>query len=194
MTIRKDIITFTGRYFDFTNIWSNEVEIPDIAKGLSNVCRFAGQCERFYSVAEHSILVADILQRADAPASVVFGGLMHDASEALLGDITSPLKSLLPGYVEIEAEVQRYLMDRLAPGAVFNEHGTRTADLIALAIEQRDIMHNTDAWGSLLGVYGCEAIDKFHIDEPMIPEIAYEQFLARYRECFINAGKETEQC
>lgn len=190
MTIRKDIITFTGRYFDFTNIWQNEVEIPDIAKGLSNVCRFAGQCNHFYSVAEHSVLVADILQRAGAPAPVVFAGLMHDASEALLGDITSPLKSMLPGYVEIEAEVQSYLMDRLAPGARHEAHAIRTADLIALAIEQRDVMHNKDVWGALTGVYGCDAIEKFKIFEPQMPEMAYEQFLTRYRECLINAGKE----
>jgi hypothetical protein len=190
MTIRKDIITFTGRYFDFTNIWSNEVEITDIAKGLSNVCRFAGQCNHFYSVAEHSVLVADIAEEAGASSQRVFAALMHDASEALLGDITSPLKSMLPEYAVIEAEVQRYLMDRLAPCAVVDENVIKMSDLVALAVEQRDIMHNSDVWGALLHVYGVPAVDRHRIEQPMIPEIAYEQFLARYTECLINAGKE----
>jgi hypothetical protein len=192
--IRKDIITFTGKYFDFTNIWQNEVEIVDIAKGLSNVCRFAGQCEEFYSVAQHSVMVSQIVERAGAPWSVVFAALMHDASEALLGDITSPLKSLLPQYTEIEDEVQRYLMDRLAPGASVHHHSIRTADLIALAVEQRDVMRNKDVWGALIHIYGNELLKEFSVEQAEYPEIAYEQFLHRYTECLVKAGKETEKC
>jgi hypothetical protein len=191
--IRKDIITFNGRYFDFTNISQNKIEIVDIAKGLSNVCRFAGQCDRFYSVAEHSVLVSRIVERAGCSWRVVFAALMHDVSEALLGDMTSPLKSLLPEYKVIESEVQTYLIDRLAPLAITDHPFIRVADLIALAVEQRDVMHNTDVWGALTGTYGNELIAQFNIHESLMPEGAYELFLNRYTECLVNSGRNAPQ-
>ena len=76
---------------------AQDVDIHDIANGLSLLCRFTGQLSEFYSVAQHSVIVSD-----HCPRRYALWGLLHDASEAYLGDVNSPLKSVLPEYAVIE--------------------------------------------------------------------------------------------
>lgn len=87
------------------------ISILDIAHALSNICRYSGHCQ-FYSVAEHSILVARALQNAGCDKTVVQQGLMHDAAEAYLGDVTSPLKSKLHNYRKIESKLRKTIFRR----------------------------------------------------------------------------------
>lgn len=88
--------TYSGIEFDLANPRPEAVDLDDIAVGLSNTCRFNGQVRKFYSVAEHSVLVADILA-ATGYGSLSLAGLLHDASEAYLGDLISPIKGLIEG-------------------------------------------------------------------------------------------------
>ena len=74
--------TFSGKKFYPFNPSPEQIEIVDIAHGLSMVCRFSGQCPYFYSVAEHCIHVTNVL-----PPSLKLEGLLHDASEAYLADL-----------------------------------------------------------------------------------------------------------
>ena len=93
----------TGGFLDFQNPDSSVIQLEDVAHGLSQVCRYAGQCEKFYSVAEHAVLVSMRLQQLEYPLSLQWMGLHHDDAEAFIGDITRPLKELLkPRIVEIE--------------------------------------------------------------------------------------------
>lgn len=74
------------------------VDIQDIANALSKICRWGGHCREFYSVAQHSVVVA-----AMADNSCRLEALMHDAQEAYVQDIVSPLKKILePIYKPIE--------------------------------------------------------------------------------------------
>lgn len=91
------IQTYTGLAFYPMSPKVEDIQIVDIAHALSQICRYGGHCSRFYSVAEHSVL----LSYAVAPENA-FWALMHDASEAYLGDIPRPIKSRLAGYVEAE--------------------------------------------------------------------------------------------
>lgn len=77
-----------------------EFDILDIASGLSKMCRFNGQCSDFYSVAEHSVLVANLMRLGQKGSP--FEGLMHDANEAFLPDVPSPYKSVLPDLKALE--------------------------------------------------------------------------------------------
>jgi hypothetical protein len=100
LSSRDWIITYTGERF---RPLANEgvLDWEDIARGLANECRYAGQC-RFYSVAEHSIRIAAALEARGHAPEVCRAGLLHDAAEAYLCDIPRPIKHLLPGYKEAE--------------------------------------------------------------------------------------------
>lgn len=96
--------TATGRKFWPMDPRADEVFIEDIAHSLSLQCRYAGHCLRFYSVAEHSVLIARHLAAKHAP-EVALWGLLHDASEAYLVDVPRPVKPYLKGYKMAEARV-----------------------------------------------------------------------------------------
>jgi len=153
MTHATDILVHSGRYFDFENLTDNVIDIEDIAQGLSNTCRFGGQCPEFYSVAQHSVLVfqllRDVLGVGD-PADLT-QGLLHDGTEAYLGDVVSPLKRLLPGYRRAEHTLQRYIMTHFCLPIELDDR-VKQADLMALAIEKRELWGNRDEWAVLQGV------------------------------------------
>jgi len=101
------IQTASGRPFWPLDPRAEEIDIFDIAHSLSNLCRFNGHCSRFYSVAEHSVLVSLVVPPADALA-----GLLHDATEAYCADVPRPLKPFLKGYADIEAGIWRAVAAR----------------------------------------------------------------------------------
>jgi integrase len=80
--------------------------VGTLARALSKICRYAGACPSFYSVAEHSVMVADRLWALTKSHRSARAGLLHDAVEILTGDIPSPTKSLFP---EVEAFERRVL-------------------------------------------------------------------------------------
>ncbi len=95
MTVaRTKIETTHGGFFDFLDPQPSAVHVEDIAGSLSKVCRFAGHCKWFYSVAEHALLVRALVIWAGHPA-LGYAALHHDSEEAYLGDVTTPLKALL---------------------------------------------------------------------------------------------------
>lgn len=93
--------TFTGTNFTFTKPRVKDIHIEDIAHSLSMQCRFNGHTRLFYSVAEHCINVARLV-----PNEFKLEGLLHDASEAYITDIATPVKRLLPDYHQLENIVQ----------------------------------------------------------------------------------------
>lgn len=164
--------TFTGTYFDFANPKRETIHIEDIARALSNICRFNGHTKEFYSVAQHSVLVSEACNPEDA-----LHGLLHDASEAYLGDVVTSLKDMLPSYKVLEADLQSAIyrcfgLDPEMPASV------KYADLSLLAAERRDLMnHGGYSWSVLDGV---EPIG--HLIEPLLPKQAYNLFINRYFE------------
>jgi hypothetical protein len=103
--------TATGRKFWPMDPRADEVFIEDIAHSLSMQCRYAGHCLRFYSVAEHSVLIARHL-RGQYDEQTALWGLLHDASEAYLVDVPRPVKPYLTGYKTAEAKVMAAVCER----------------------------------------------------------------------------------
>lgn len=93
------IQTFTGKKYSLLNPQPEAVDIMDIAHALSMICRYTGHIDRFYSVAEHSFLLS-----YQVPEEFALEGLLHDATEAYVNDLSKPLKELLPEYNSIEAK------------------------------------------------------------------------------------------
>lgn len=99
----------SGRMFFPLDPRPEEIHIEDIAAALSKLCRYGGHCKRFYSVAEHCVLMANA-----APATVALSALMHDASEAYLSDVIRPIKKHLLNYVETEAILERAIATKFS--------------------------------------------------------------------------------
>ena len=125
--------TLSGRRYYPQNPQPAQFSLTDVASGLGNTCRFGGQCPRFYSVAEHSVLVARVVERM-APA-LAFAALMHDAAEAYLGDVPTPLKLCLPSYETLERATLAAIFEAFAiPGDPYDSVIKR-ADLAVLRTE-----------------------------------------------------------
>ena len=105
------IVTFTGRYIDPCNPDPSAIHILDIAHALSNVCRFGGHCPSFYSVAEHSVMVADFMERDGHRGHTLLAGLLHDSEEAYLMDIPSPIKRQFPEYADTGTRLRHAIYD-----------------------------------------------------------------------------------
>lgn len=168
------IQTVSGQYFFFDSPESHNFPIEEIAHALSHICRYTGHVRQFYSVAQHSVLVSK-----HVPIEHAFAALMHDASEAYLGDVSSPLKQLLPDYKAYEHRVEKALF--AAYGIDFPLHPcVKAADLTLLVTEQRDLMPHVNR---LLD-------QRFWPDLPPLPEeivplshrAAKDQFLRRFYE------------
>ncbi|NEW96623.1 phosphohydrolase [Rhodopseudomonas sp. BR0G17] len=102
------IQTFTGGAFWPLDPRAEEISVLDITAGLARECRFGGQCLRFYSVAEHSVLMYRVATDRCWSARQRRAVLLHDASEGLgLRDIPRPIKGEFSNYKAIESRVMR---------------------------------------------------------------------------------------
>lgn len=142
-------VTFTGKQFFPLDPRPEDVDIEDIAHALSMTCRFGGHCREFYSVAQHSVHVAQWLEERGADSRFVLQGLIHDATEAYLGDMIRPLKISIPQYQEIEAHLDKVIhlaLEIPVPDELTQEF-IKTADNTLLMTERRDFVnHGNRKW------------------------------------------------
>ena len=147
--MKPHIKTWSGHQFDFINPQPTDVSIRDIAHALSLQCRFNGHCQEFYSVAEHSVEVSKLVAFLGYDNNVIMTALLHDAAEAYIGDIVSPLKKALPDYQRIEARVEEVIAEKYSLEYPFPEVIHR-ADKEILAKEFNALSPFTDAPSSAL--------------------------------------------
>lgn len=138
------IQTSAGYRFDLVNPTWGTVNPLDIAHALSLINRFGGHTSRGYSVAQHSVFVSQNVQPENA-----LHGLLHDAHEAYVGDITRPLKHLLGHRIrEIESRIDTAIFERF--GLSWTETAKADvfkADLLALSTEAHHLLgHGIDEW------------------------------------------------
>lgn len=142
----NSLATASGRLVHLGAMAREDIGIRDIAASLSKLCRFSGATRTFYSVAQHSVLVADMLY--DDPIAACYG-LLHDAHEAYVGDITRPLRVLIETMAgedlvsHICNDAQRAIHSSLGlawPVPISIAAKVRHADDVALATEFRDLM------------------------------------------------------
>jgi hypothetical protein len=173
------ILLASGYYVNPMALRPDDVRIEDIAHALGNQCRYSGHTREFYSVAEHSIRVAEILEADGEPVETILFGLLHDAAEAYLIDLPRPLKhdsALGEAYREAEERCLRAVMThfglwRPEPRCV------RVADLVMLATERRDLMPGDDVWAVIANVAPLPD----EIEQTLRPQDARAEFLAYYR-------------
>lgn len=167
------IMTFSGSLVDPFDLWPSHVSVEDIAHALGMLCRFNGHTREFYSVAEHSINVSNIVEPQHA-----LWALLHDASEAYLTDVPTPLKrsGAFAVYREVEADVMRSVCIRFGLPIEMPE-SVKVADEIMCATEARDLMPSGEyAW-----VFKQAPLET-RIFQPLTPDAAKRAFLYRFEE------------
>lgn len=144
--------TNSGLVFDFVNPTEDMIDIEDVAHALSQLCRFTGHCDRFYSVAEHS-LVGALFFMEQGEDELAFEFLMHDAHEAYVGDLSTNLKKLCPDFKVVEERVdkiirRKYNMAETMPSEV------KQMDIRMLATEKANLLdnHSESNWAVLHNV------------------------------------------
>lgn len=119
------IQTYTGKYFDYEKLSVDAICIEDIAHALSMLCRFGGHTKKFYSVAEHSVHTTQHVPEKDK-----LWALLHDATEAYMVDLPSPLKKGLSEYKTLEERIlnviaEKFNLDGNCPPPIVKEMDTR---------------------------------------------------------------------
>ncbi|NWC90354.1 phosphohydrolase [Pseudomonas reactans] len=141
------ILTSTGKRFDLFEPNADMIDPRDISHSLAHLCRFNGHTREFYSVAQHSCIVAELV-----PEKYKLAALLHDAPEAYLGDITRPLKQWMHTYHVLEDWAWQRICERFDIATALPPC-VHMADLIALATERRDLLPTDPAiWDCLVGI------------------------------------------
>lgn len=106
--------TYTGRIIDLECFNASMVCIHDVAHHLTKICRFGGSLELnvHYSVAQHSLAIMSYMLQNGADVELAKYALFHDASEAYLGDVISPVKELVPQYKALEKRVLKVIFEK----------------------------------------------------------------------------------
>ncbi|WP_116134318.1 YfbR-like 5'-deoxynucleotidase [Tropicimonas sp. IMCC34043] len=135
-----------GGFLDFADPRPEAIRLADIAVGLAMKPRWGGLLRDAYSVAEHSIAVARVARQIAPPAMDLdrlgLLALMHDATEAFMSDVSTPLKRLCPDYREIEHRLDAVIARRFGLTETVDPETlcdmrmiVRDADRIALSSE-----------------------------------------------------------
>ena len=170
--------TVSGRWVNPFDPDPDQLDAGDIALALANQCRFGGHCRPFYSVAQHSVIVSELVEQRGGDVEDVFAALMHDAAEAYLGDMPHPLKhrsALGAAFKAAEAHLETAIRDRFRIKPDVPE--IKRADRALLATERRAFSAESWHWPELEGV---EALDLEL--EAWAPDEAARAFAERYAE------------
>lgn len=154
------IQTYTGKQFWPMDPRTEEVDIEDIAHSLSLQCRFSGHCDRFYSVAAHSVSCAEFVantyhkgdslwkefsldysEEAISYDDMICWALLHDSSEAFLLDVPRPIKPYLTNYKEIENRIMDVVAEKFELPKLGEEHSLylKSVDYLMLMVEHKEL-------------------------------------------------------
>ena len=164
-----------GGDFDLVSPDPNVIHIGAIAHGLGRICRFTGQCSEHYSVAEHSVHASYLVEEDEQ-----LSALMHDAAEFVVGDMSQPMKRLVPEFAWVEKRVEvaiqrRFLLPEMSPAV-------KHADRLMLRAEQTQVMRRDDEdWQGLEGIEAPDVRIGF-----WSPAVATSQFLDRFHELAVR--------
>lgn len=164
------ILTASGRYVDLVKPRAETILPIDIATGLSHICRFGGHTRTFYSVAQHCVLVSNLV-----PPPLALAGLLHDAAEAYVGDVVAPLKQHLRDYKPIEHRIEAVIAKKYGLAWPWPKE-IKHADQRALRFEREQLMHRRGDWE----LDGFEPVEGVLL--PLPPKQAREQWCTRFVE------------
>lgn len=143
----NEIQCHSGDGFDIWESGPDAIHIEDIAHSLALQCRYNGHIRMFYSVAEHSVLVAGWVLEQTGDRQQALEALLHDASEAYLCDIPRPFKQHLKEYKLLEERVEKLVATKFGLVHPWSPI-IREADTRILCDEQKVLMLVQRPWPS----------------------------------------------
>jgi hypothetical protein len=175
------VCTNSGRDFYLLDPQPEDIVIEDIAHSLAHQCRYNGHTDSFYSVAQHCVLLSQVVYPSEALLA-----LMHDATEAYVGDVVAPLKGLIPNFKDIEARIWRCIVQAF-PCIDYDEEGwARVAeyDRRICRNEAEHLFLNADSavWGIGDPIPDTEGIISGSLRRPWNPHQAQHIFTQRFKE------------
>jgi len=169
---------------------SESIRLSDITKGLSNLCRFGGQVDAFYSVAQHSILVSYIVEKLGGSVDEIAAALLHDAPEGLgLIDLPRPVKHqpALAAYCEAEAVLAAAVAKRFGLETIEPEIVKRVDVQYMVPLEAERLFTNKHPDWFVHAVEIPDEVRKEFGDRfffPLSPNEAFHRFEHRARQVF----------
>ena len=172
------IDTYSGLILYYNTPTEDAISIIDIAHALSNICRFTGHTKEFYSVAQHSVLVSNCQNTLEEQRA----GLLHDATEAYVNDLPSPLKN--SGYLDDYKILENRIHDVINDKYNINDGMTpniKKADLKVLITEKRDVVNTK---GVRLWDWAKDIDPLEEVIIPLGPKEAKALFIQKFIELF----------
>jgi hypothetical protein len=169
------IATYSGKHINVPNFNIDGIDIYDIAHSLSLKVRFNGHIKIFFSVAQHSLLVSSYCSNK---FEALFG-LLHDASEAYIVDIPSPLKktTVFDEYRKLEKKLQSNIYEKFI-GSTFEPAIIKILDIRSRATEASQLMRDVN-----LVDWNLDKIKLFNLElKEESPSIVEKRFLDRFFE------------
>lgn len=160
--------TYTGKRYYPMSPRTEDIDPVDIAHALSNLCRFGGHVDRFYSVAEHCYLLSYSVSPENA-----LHALLHDATEAYVVDVPRPVKQYLANYKDLETGIwlaiaERFGIDPTMPAEV-HQHDTRI-----LLDERAALLPRAE-----VGAWSMDDMQPLNVNIRALPPLEIEQAYAR---------------
>jgi hypothetical protein len=169
------MLTHTGRQFWPLSPRAEDLDLVDIAHALSLQCRYNGHTSRFYSVAEHCVLVSQ-----SVPEEFAAWGLLHDAAEAYIGDLIRPIKRSMPSFCAADDQLTALIAERFGLDGTEIPAAVHHADARILLTERAELLNMSTGhrWDEY--VEGLEPLDVEVVG--VAPQVAEQAFLDRFEE------------
>lgn len=170
--------TYSGRRVSVMDPQMDSIWIGDIGFSLAKQCRFNGHCQRFYSVAEHCVRGSELAEQLYG-LEIAREFLMHDATEAYLGDLIRPVKRMIPQFEDIEQGFWWVISKKFDLPYVHTKE-VHYLDNVMVAWEKRDLLPFSEEWPNLPNISPL----KLPVIKSWSWEDAWDRFNARFYELF----------
>lgn len=145
------LMTHSGTKVSVLNPKPEQIKLEDIAHALSLQCRYNGHVDRFYSVAEHVLkgyTLSNYIVLSNNPGEIIKAWLLHDASEAYVGDLIRPVKMHIEPFVHLEEGFMEVIYDKF--GVARRSEDVRYLDNVMAALEKENMFpNNKEVWHGL---------------------------------------------
>jgi len=189
------IETYTGKRFYILDPQPEDISIQDIAKALSNECRFGGHAKVFYSVAQHSVIASSLgglyhVTVRDQILEMQLALLLHDSAEAYLKDFPRPIKKMFPEIDRVQDKIQKVVLTKYGVGHYMTHPMTlgyiKEVDNALLGLEGKLFMRSDPIkhWPSCNNILELRGLDI----QPWSPRVAREHFLQVFHTLIYKLG------